>query len=232
MRGRSQRGTRGHEPRPERGRVVVADDDVLLREGLARLLEHYGFEIIGQAGDGTGLLELVRAHVPDLAIVDMRMPPTRTTEGLEAAREIRERHPSVAVLVLSAYVEVNEAMELLCSGDHLGYLLKSHVLDMSDFIDMLDHILKGGLVIDPSMVQALLAAHRFGDSLIELTSWDCGVLALVAQGRTDGDIAEQLGTTKTAVEAEVRKIFTKLCVPMADAVHRRVLAVLAFLDAC
>ena len=218
-------------PIPPRGRVVVADDDVLLREGVASLLSREGFEVVGQAGDGDRLIEVVREHVPDLAIVDVRMPPTGTTEGLEAASEIRRQFPSVAILVLSAYVEVDHALELLSSGDRIGYLLKTRVTDVAELIDALERIAKGGSVIDPFLVQRLFAAHRRGDPLAKLSAREREVLALMAEGRSNAGIVHKLWITEPTVEKHVHSILTKLCLPEADADHRRVLAVLAFLNA-
>ena len=218
-------------PIPPRGRVIVADDDVLLREGVASLLTREGFDVVGQAGDGAQLLELVREHVPDLAIVDVRMPPTGTTEGLQAASEIRRLFPSVAILVLSAYVEVDHALELLSSGDRIGYLLKTRVTDVAELIDGLERILKGGSVIDPFLVQRLFAAHRRGDPLAKLSAREREVLALMAEGRSNAGIVHKLWIAEPTVEKHVHSILTKLCLPETNADHRRVLAVLAFLNA-
>jgi serine/threonine-protein kinase PknK len=216
---------------PPRGRVIVADDDVLLREGVASLLTRAGFEVVGQAGDGTRLVELVREHVPDLVIVDVRMPPTCTTEGLQAASEIREHFPSVAILVLSAYVDVDHALDLLSSGDRIGYLLKTRVMDVAELIDALERIAKGGSVIDPFLVQRLFAAHRRSDSLAKLSAREREVLALMAEGRSNAGIVHKLWITEPTVEKHVHSILTKLCLPETNADHRRVLAVLAFLNA-
>jgi DNA-binding NarL/FixJ family response regulator len=224
----------GHDsdgPISPRGRVIVADDDVLLREGVASLLTSVGFEIVGQAGDGARLLELVQEHVPDLAIIDVRMPPTGTTEGLQAASEIRSRFPSVAILVLSAYVEVEHALELLSSGNRIGYLLKTRVTDVAELIDALDRIAKGGSVIDPFLVQRLFAAHGRSDPLAKLSAREREVLALMAEGRSNAGIVHQLWITEPTVEKHVHSILTKLSLPETDADHRRVLAVLAFLNA-
>lgn len=209
----------------------MADDDVLLREGVASLLTREGYEIVGQAGDGAQLVELVREHVPDLAIVDVRMPPTGTTEGLEAASEIRRQFPSVAILVLSAYVEVDHALELISSGDRIGYLLKTRVTDVAELVDALERILKGGSVIDPFLVQRLFAAHRRGDPLAKLSVREREVLALMAEGRSNAGIVHKLWITEPTVEKHVHSILTKLSLPETDADHRRVLAVLAFLNA-
>jgi DNA-binding NarL/FixJ family response regulator len=214
-----------------RGRVVVADDDVLLREGVASLLMREGFDVVGQAGDGARLLELVREHMPDLAIIDVRMPPTGTTEGLEAASEIRKLFPEIAILVLSAYVEVDHALELLSSGDRIGYLLKTRVTDVAELIDALERICKGGAVIDPFLVQRLFAAHRRGDPLAKLSAREREVLALMAEGRSNAGIVHKLWIAEPTVEKHVHSILTKLCLPETNADHRRVLAVLAFLNA-
>jgi DNA-binding NarL/FixJ family response regulator len=218
-------------PVPSRGRVIVADDDVLLREGMASLLTREGFEIVGQAGDGERLVELVRTLEPDIAIVDVRMPPTGTTEGLRAASEIRKRFPSVAILVLSAYVEAEHALELLSSGDRVGYLLKTRVTEVAELVDTLDRIAKGGAVIDPFLVQRLFAAHRRSDPLAKLSTREREVLALMAEGRSNAGIVHKLWITEPTVEKHVHSIMTKLCLPETDDDHRRVLAVLAFLDA-
>ena len=209
----------------------MADDDVLLREGVASLLTREGFEVVGQAGDGGELLELVGEHQPDLALVDVRMPPTCTTEGLNAAAEIRRRFPSVAILVLSAFVEVDHALGLLSSGDRIGYLLKTRVTDPAELMDALDRIRQGGSVIDPFLVQRLFAAHRRTDPLAKLSAREREVLALMAEGRSNAGIVHKLWITEPTVEKHVHSILTKLCLPETDADHRRVLAVLAFLNA-
>jgi DNA-binding NarL/FixJ family response regulator len=212
-------------------RVVVADDDVLLREGLAGLLERSGFQVVAQAGDGRRLIEVVRDHVPDLAIVDIRMPPTHTTEGLDAARTIREEFPDVGVVVLSAFVDVEHAMELLASGQRCGYLLKSRVTDVGDFIDTLRRIARGGSVVDPALVQELVAARRVDDPLEELTAREREVLALMAEGRSNVGIARQLWVTEGTVEKHVHSILRKLPLSETDDDHRRVLAVVTYLEA-
>jgi DNA-binding NarL/FixJ family response regulator len=214
----------------DRGRVVVADDDVLLREGLASLLAGSGFDVVGQCGEPTQLLALVRQHRPDLVIVDIRMPPTYTTEGLDAARAIREELPETAVLVLSAHVEVEQATELLSSGQGTGYLLKDRISDVDDFLATLDRIVKGGAVVDPALVQELLAARRVEDPLQVLSQREREVLALMAEGRSNAGIAHQLWVTEGTVEKHVRSILMKLRIPEASDDHRRVLAVLTFLD--
>jgi DNA-binding NarL/FixJ family response regulator len=227
----------GAAPRPillpvagDRGRVVVADDDVLLREGLGSLLVNSGFDLVGQCGDPAQLLALVREHTPDLVIVDIRMPPTGTTEGLDAARVIREELPETAILVLSAHVEVEQATELLASGHRSGYLLKDRVSDVDDFLATLDRIVKGASVVDPALVQELLAARRVVDPLRALSQREREVLALMAEGRSNAGIAHQLWVTEGTVEKHVRSILMKLRIPEASDDHRRVLAVLTFLD--
>jgi DNA-binding NarL/FixJ family response regulator len=219
-----------HRVAGNRGRVVVADDDVLLREGLGSLLTNAGFDLVGQCGDPAQLLALVREHQPDLVIVDIRMPPTRTTEGLDAARVIREELPETAILVLSAHVEVEQATELLASGQRSGYLLKDRVSDVDDFLATLDRIVKGAAVVDPALVQELLAARRVKDPLQALSLREREVLALMAEGRSNAGIAHQLWVTEGTVEKHVRSILMKLRIPEASDDHRRVLAVLTFLD--
>jgi DNA-binding NarL/FixJ family response regulator len=215
----------------EQTRVVVADDDVLLREGLASLLERSGFGIAGQAGDARQLVALVREVRPDLVIVDIRMPPGHSTEGLDAAREIRLQFPDTAILVLSAHVEVEHAMDLLASGQRSGYLLKSRVVNVDDFIETLRRIVRGGSVVDPELVKELVAARRVSDPLDMLSSREREVLALMAEGRSNSGIARELWVTEGTVEKHVRSILMKLRLPEADDVHRRVLAVLTFLGA-
>ena len=214
----------------DRGRVVVADDDVLLREGLGSLLVNSGFDVVGQCGDATALLALVREHRPDLVIVDIRMPPTGTTEGLDAAQVIREELPETAILVLSAHVEVEQATELLASGHRSGYLLKDRVSDVDDFLATLDRIVKGASVVDPVLVQELLAARRVVDPLRDLSQREREVLALMAEGRSNAGIAHQLWVTEGTVEKHVRSILMKLRIAEASDDHRRVIAVLTFLD--
>jgi DNA-binding NarL/FixJ family response regulator len=211
--------------------VVLADDDVLLREGLASLMERSRFQVVGQAGDAAQLLALVADQTPDLAVIDIRMPPTHTTEGLDAARQIRQDHPEIAILVLSAHVEVEHAMELLASGRGIGYLLKSRVTDIEEFIDTLERIANGGSVVDPALVQELVAARRRNDPLDALSAREREVLAQMAEGRSNAGIARQLWVTEGTVEKHVRSILTKLTLPETADDHRRVLAVLTFLDA-
>jgi DNA-binding NarL/FixJ family response regulator len=213
-----------------RGRVVIADDDVLLREGLASLLDRADFEVVGQAGNAGDLLALVREQNPDLAIVDIRMPPTNTTEGLDAARSIREEAPQVAILVLSAHAEVDHAMDLLASGERSGYLLKSRVTDVDEFLDTLDRILKGGSAVDPALVQELVAARRVHDPLADLSPREREVLELMAEGRSNSGIARRLWVTEGTVEKHVHSILAKLRLPETEEDHRRVLAVIAFLE--
>jgi DNA-binding NarL/FixJ family response regulator len=212
-------------------RVALADDDVLLREGLASLLERAGFDVVGQGGDAFELLALVREHRPELAIVDIRMPPNHATEGLEAARVIREEVPQTAILVLSAHVEVEHAMDLLGSGERTGYLLKSRVTDVDDFVETLERIVKGGSVVDPALVQELVAARRLNDPLEDLSPREREVLALMAEGRSNAGIARQLWVTEGTVEKHVHSILMKLRLPETADDHRRVLAVVTYLDA-
>jgi serine/threonine-protein kinase PknK len=212
-------------------RVVLGEDDVLLREGLASLLERSGFEVAGQAGDGPGLLALAREASPQLVVADIRMPPTHTTEGLQAARLIRRELPGTAILVLSAYAVVEHALELLASGGGIGYLLKSRIRDVEEFLDTLDRVAHGGTVVDPALVQELVTARRRGDPLDVLSSREREVLALMAEGRSNAGIARRLWVTLGTVEKHVRSIFTKLHLPEADDDHRRVLAVITFLEA-
>jgi DNA-binding NarL/FixJ family response regulator len=212
-------------------RVAVADDDVLLREGIASLLERSGFEVVGQAGDGSELLELVRAHEPELVIVDIRMPPNQETEGLDAAQVIRAEMPHTGIVVLSAHVEVDQAMELLAGGERTGYLLKSRVTDVTHFLESLERIVKGGSVVDPGLVQELVRARRPDDPLADLTPREREVLALMAEGRSNAGIARRLWVAPGTVEKHVRGILAKLVLPETEDDHRRVLAVIAFLEA-
>jgi DNA-binding NarL/FixJ family response regulator len=211
-------------------RVILAEDDVLLREGLASLLDRSGFEVIGQAGDGARLLALVRELTPDLVLVDIRMPPTHTTEGLDAAKQIREEFPDIAILVLSAHTEVEHAMELLATGQRIGYLLKSRITDVDDFIETLERIAKGASVVDPALVRELVTARRRNDPLAILSDREQEVLALMAEGRSNGGIARRLWVTEGTVEKHVRHILAKLNLAEADDDHRRVLAVVTFLE--
>jgi DNA-binding NarL/FixJ family response regulator len=210
-------------------RVAIAEDDVLLRQGLAALLREGGYDVVGQASDAEGLIDLVRKERPDIAIVDIRMPPTHTTEGLEAARTIREEQPPVAILVLSAHIEVEHAMDLLGAGRGIGYLLKSRVGDVDELCATLDRISAGGSVVDPALVEELVRARRVRDPLEALTSRERDVLALMAEGRSNTGIARSLWIADGTVEKHVRNIFQKLQLPDATDDHRRVLAVIAFL---
>jgi DNA-binding NarL/FixJ family response regulator len=212
-------------------RVILADDDVLLREGLASLLVGSGFDVIGQTGDGDQLVSMVREDAPELVVVDIRMPPTHTVEGLQAAHVIREEFPDTAILVLSAHVEVEHAMELLAGGRGIGYLLKSRVIDVQEFVDSLERIIKGGSVVDPALVQELVNARRRNDPLAVLSARESEVLALMAEGRSNGGIARQLWVTEGTVEKHVRSILAKLNLPETSDDHRRVLAVITHLEA-
>lgn len=211
-------------------RVVLAEDDVLLRESMASLLQHSGFEVVGQAGDGPGLLEQVRRAAPDLVVADIRMPPTHTTEGLQAARVIREEAPETAIVVLSAYADVEHAIGLLASGRAIGYLLKSRITDVEDFLGTLERVARGGSVVDPAVVQELVTARRRVDPLAVLSAREREVLGLMAEGRSNAGIARRLWVTEGTVEKHVRAILTKLNLPEADDDHRRVLAVITFLE--
>jgi DNA-binding NarL/FixJ family response regulator len=213
-----------------RGRVVVADDDVLLREGLSGLLSKGGFDVVGRVGSATELLVQVPQLRPDLVIVDIRMPPTYTTEGLDAARKIREELPGTAVLVLSAHAEVEQATELLSNGERTGYLLKDRVSDVDEFLSTLDRIVMGGCVVDPALVQELLAARRVHNPLEVLSPREHEVLAAMAEGLSNSGIARRLWVAEGTIEKHVRRILTKLGIAEATESHRRVLAVLAFLD--
>jgi DNA-binding NarL/FixJ family response regulator len=212
-------------------RVVLADDDVLLREGMASLLELSGFRVEGRAGDAPELIALVREHHPDLAIVDIRMPPDHQTEGLEAARVIREEFPQTAILVLSVHADVEHAMELLASGQGIGYLLKSRITDVDEFIDALNRVARGGSVVDPALVQELVAARHRNDPLDALSPREREVLALMAEGRSNAGIAHRLWVTEGTVEKHVSSILMKLRVPETEDDHRRVRAVITFLEA-
>ena len=211
-------------------RVVIADDSVLRREGLSRLLEESGFEVAGQAGDAEDLLRKVGAHKPDVAVIDIRMPPTNTDDGLRAALQIRDDHPETGVLVLSAYVEEAYALELVAdSAAGLGYLLKDRVADVDRFVEAVRRVAEGGSALDPEVVSRLLGRTRRDDPLAELTRREREVLELMAEGRTNAAIAERLVVTERAVEKHVTSIFGKLGLSPAPEDHRRVLAVLTFL---
>ena len=209
--------------------VVLADDDVLFREGLASLLAGSGFDVVGKCGEPAQLMALVREHRPDLVIVDIRMPPEHSTEGLDAARMIRQELPETAVLVLSAHVVVEQATELLASGHRSGYLLKSRISDVDDFLATLERIVRGAAVVDPALVQELIAARRVDDPLRALSPREREVLALMAEGRSNAGIADKLWVTESTVEKHVRSILARLQIPEAADTHRRVLAVLVFL---
>jgi DNA-binding NarL/FixJ family response regulator len=213
-------------------RVVLADDSLLLREGVARLLEDAGLEVVAQSGDAEDLLRKVGAHKPDVAVVDVRMPPTHTDEGLRAAAEIRERFPDVGVLVLSQYIEEAYAMELLSSdAAGVGYLLKDRVADLDRFVDAVKRVGEGGSALDPEVVSRLLGRRRQADPLAEISPREREVLQLMAEGRSNHAIATELVVTERAVEKHVTSIFTKLNLPPTADDHRRVLAVLTYLRA-
>ena len=212
-------------------RVIVADDDVLLREGIASLLGNAGYEVVGQAGDAAMLAELVQEHSPNLAVIDIRMPPSHTTEGLDAARAIRTEFPEIGILLLSAHVEVETALDLLEEGERIGYLLKSRVMNAADFLDAVERIVRGGSVVDPALVKELVGAARRDDPLAELTPREREVLALMAEGRSNNGIAHRLYITEGAVEKHVRSILLKLRLPTTEDDHRRVLAVVTYLEA-
>ena len=211
-------------------RVVIADDSVLLREGLALLLEDAGIEVAGQAGDAEDLLRKVRAHHPDVAVTDIRMPPTQTDEGLRAAQQIRAEMPGVGVLVLSQHIDEGYALELLQgSAEGVGYLLKDRVADVAGFTDALRRVNEGGSVLDPEVVGQLLGRRRADEPLDRLTPREREVLALMAEGRTNQSIAGKLVVTERAIEKHVTSIFSKLGLSTAEDGHRRVLAVLTYL---
>jgi len=213
-------------------RVILADDDVLLREGVARLLEDGGFEVVGQAGDGDELLDLVRRQRPDVAVVDIRMPPTLTDEGLQAAKEIRADHSDVGVLVLSQHLERTYAMELLADDtEGVGYLLKQRVWDLDEFVASVRRVGQGGSVLDPQVVAELVGRPRRRDPLSSLTDAERETLALMAEGRSNTAIAEALFVVERTVEKRVTNIFQKLDLPTSPDDHRRVLAVVTYLNA-
>jgi DNA-binding NarL/FixJ family response regulator len=211
-------------------RIVVADDEVLLRSGVVSLLDRPGYQVVAQAGDATQLLDVVREHRPDVVVTDIRMPPTYTVEGLEAAAAIRDELPEMGILVLSAHVDIDHAMTLLSSGRKIGYLLKSRVVDVEEFVDTIARIAKGASVVDPALVQELLGARRRQDPLGNLSERELEVLALMAEGRSNVGIAEKLWITNGTVEKHVRSILAKLDLPESDADNRRVLAVMRFLE--
>ncbi|MEY2477694.1 MAG: hypothetical protein QOG87_3009 [Actinomycetota bacterium] len=212
-------------------RIAIADDDVLLREGIASLLDRSGFDVVGQAGDAAELLSIVRDRNPDVVITDIRMPPGHATEGLEAAQAIRNEFPETAILLLSAHVEVDEAMELLAGGQGIGYLLKSRVTDVADLVDNIERIARGGSVVDPGLVEELVAARRRNDPLDALTPRERDVLALMAQGYSNAGIARRVFVAEGTVEKHVHSILLKLQLEETEDDHRRVLAVITFLDA-
>jgi len=212
-------------------RVVIAEDTVLLREGLAGLLEDAGHEVVGRAGDGDALLALVSEHEPDLAVVDVRMPPDYDDEGTRAAAEIRRSHPRTGVLVLSQHIETRHIVELVTDGGGFGYLLKDRVLDVDDFLDAVRRVADGGSALDPQVVATLINAPGPVRALGELSPREHEVLALMAEGRTNGGIARRLWLTEKTVESHVRTILMKLGLQVSDDDHRRVLAVLAYLRA-
>jgi DNA-binding NarL/FixJ family response regulator len=211
-------------------RVVLAEDSVLLREGVARILQEAGFDVVGQAGTADDLMLKVRSYNPDVAVVDIRMPPTHTDEGLRAAQEIRAKHPGIGVLVLSQYVEPAYAMELLAeSAEGVGYLLKDRIADVGEFADAVRRVADGGSALDPTIVSQLVGRRRSDDPIDQLTPREREVLGLMAEGRSNQGIAERLVVTERAVEKHVTSIFGKLRLPAAAEDHRRVLAVLAYL---
>jgi len=210
--------------------VVVADDSVLLREGVVRLLEEQGFEVVGQAGDADELMRKVAAHEPDVAVVDIRMPPTNTDDGLRAAREIGRRHPDTGVLVLSQYVDQSYALDLVAdAAGGVGYLVKDRVADVGRFADAVRRVAEGGSALDPQVLSRLVGRRRHGDPLTVLTAREREVLELVAEGRSNHAIAGHLVITERAVEKHVTRIFSKLGLEPAPGDHRRVLAVLTYL---
>jgi serine/threonine-protein kinase PknK len=226
-----QPGSNSDKPDAARLRVVLAEDDVLLREGLASLFERSGLEVVGQASDSPQLLALVRQTMPDLVVADIRMPPSNTTEGLEAAKAIRANRPEIAILLLSAYADVEHAMELLASGRAIGYLLKSRITNVEDFLDTVHRVAEGDSVVDPALVQELVTARRRDDPLAVLSEREVEVLSQMAEGRSNSGIAKRLWVTEGTVEKHVRSILTKLNLPEAADDHRRVLAVVTFLEA-
>jgi len=213
-----------------RTRIVLADDDALLREGIGSLLERAGFDVVGLADNAPGLLALIREHRPDVAIVDIRMPPDHLVEGLDAARAIREEFPATGILILSAHAEVEQAMELLATGHRVGYLLKSRVTDVADFTETVGRIAAGGSVVDQALVQEVFAARRRDGLLQQLTEREREVLALMAEGRSNAGIAHRLWITEGTVEKHVRSILARMRLPETEDDHRRVLAVLAYLE--
>ena len=216
---------------PVRPRVVVADDDVLLREGIASLLNGVGYDVIDRVGDASGLVAAVRIGRPNLVVADIRMPPTYSSEGIDVARAIRAEFPSIGVLLLSAHIELETAIDFLSIGERIGYLLKDRIVKVDDLVDALERIALGGAVIDPVLVSELLSQRRRTDPLAALSVREREVLALVAEGRSNSGIAHRLWISEGAVEKHVRNILSKLQLPATNEDHRRVLAVLTFLDA-
>jgi len=212
-------------------RIIVADDDVLLREGLASLIKARGHEVVGRAGNGSEAIALTTSTPTDIVILDIRMPPTHTTEGLDAARKIRAELPEVGIVLLSAFAEVHHATELLSTGRGVGYLLKSRVTEVDEFFDALDRVDRGGFVVDPELVSELLSAPRQANPLAGLTQREQDVLELIAEGRSNAGIARRLRISEGTIEKHVRSILTKFGLADSDEDHRRVLAVLRYLDA-
>lgn len=212
-------------------RVVVADDDLLTREGIGSLLASAAYDVVGWAEDADTLMRTVREQRPGLVVVDIRMPPTHTSEGLHAARTIRAEHPDIGILLLSAHVELDIALDLLEGGERVGYLLKSRLLHRDELLDALNRIQQGGSVVDPALVKELVAQRHHNDPLAELTPREREVLELMAEGRSNLGIASHLVISEGAVEKNVRSILQKLNLPVSEGSHRRVLAVLAYLEA-
>lgn len=213
-----------------KSRIVLADDDVLLREGLASLLEREGIDIVGRAGTAGDLLRLVREFRPDLAIVDVRMPPTHSTEGLDAAMRIRDEFPDVAVLVLSNHIDADQVMDLVVNGGGAGYLLKTRVTDVEAFLGSVWRVLEGGSVVDPALVEEVVAMRRRHDPLEVLSEREREVISLMAEGYSNAGIAGRISVSEGTVEKHVRSIMMKLNLPEKADDHRRVLAVLTFLE--
>ncbi|GII63931.1 DNA-binding response regulator [Sphaerisporangium krabiense] len=211
-------------------RIALAEDDVLLREGMASLLEGAGYDVVCRAGDAAELLDFLRDAEPEMIVVDIRMPPTCTTEGLDAARAIRRDHPRAGILVLSAHVEVDQAMELLATGRRIGYLLKQRVASVDGFIEAIERVRGGDSVVDPVLVGELFASRRREDPLERLSPREREVLALMAEGRSNAGIAHRLWISEGTVEKHVRSIMARLRLPDTGDDHRRVLAVIAFLE--
>jgi DNA-binding NarL/FixJ family response regulator len=224
------RGATANMEVPDRMRVVIGEDQLLFRKGLSRLLEEAGFDVVGQAGDATDLRRKVRAHRPDVAVIDIQMPPTNTDDGLRAAMEIRAQHPDTKVLVLSQYIEERYAVDLIGDcAEGVGYLLKDRVGDLDAFADAVRQVGEGGSVLDPEVVGQMLGRRRRVDPLDELSPREREVLELMAQGRSNSGIAEQLVITESAVEKHVTSIFDTLGIDRSGEAHRRILAVLTYL---